>query len=174
MLVEAVRTREFQSTPPARAATSCRWGGYHGSQRFNPRRPRGRRHDQLRGNADSPLFQSTPPARAATKEPRISQTFQKTFQSTPPARAATRRADEHDGWDFVSIHAAREGGDALGRPAWDALASFQSTRPRGRRRPCFNPRRPRGRRPIEAYLRAVSIEFQSTPPARAATRPSPM
>ena len=34
------------------------------------------------------------------------------FQSTPPARAATGRTGRRGGGHGVSIHAAREGGDA--------------------------------------------------------------
>ena len=97
------------------------------------------------------------------------------FQSTPPARAATRRDALNPA---VSIHAARAGGD-------DAHVDVRMQRR-------FNPRRPRGRRrrpaPRSAASMRVSIhaaraggdavyalpsraitEFQSTPPARAAT-----
>ena len=106
----------FQSTPPARAATSARMAGLRRSMRFNPRRPRGRRpcsyslmtsvsssfqstpparaatSDVDDGNCVA-AFQSTPPARAATYGPRRSATVRYLFQSTPPARAATMRID---------------------------------------------------------------------------------
>ena len=120
---------------------------------FNPRRPRGRRR-----NGHTGLL------------------HQELFQSTPPARAATSSGHDH-GADFdVSIHAARAGGD------------FKLGIEHGAR--CFNPRRPRGRRlaPERHGRDRVSIhaaraggdadftgpsaadEFQSTPPARAATQ----
>ena len=167
----------FQSTPPARAATpghnaslsilgvsihAAREGGdFRGSlsaarwRRFNPRRPRGRRHGI-----------------AATGAPHA------TFQSTPPARAATRPRGSHKRLFVVSIHAAREGGDRDRRIFPDAPRCFNPRRPRGRRRAMrarapqpgsFNPRRPRGRRPDKELLPQLAEAFQSTPPARAAT-----
>ena len=118
----------FQSTPPARAAT--RWAAPHGthSRRFNPRRPRGRRRRAVAGVYLRWQFQSTPPARAATMvgsamaPPRL-------FQSTPPARAATDRGVLEGGIDRVSIHAAREGGDATVADVGARVTAFQSTPP---------------------------------------------
>ena len=55
-------------------------------------------------------FQSTPPVKAATQLVGGVETLFK-FQSTPPVKAATR-ADGNAVWCvFISIHAAREGGD---------------------------------------------------------------
>ena len=111
----------FQSTPPARAATSYAASSYaHIAVCFNPRRPRGRRPLCRAACQSTParaattsvpsLFQSTPPARAATSD--VAAGLRSTeFQSTPPARAATA-AELHG----VSCDV------------------------------CFNPRRPRGRR----------------------------
>ena len=141
--------RSFQSTPPARAATSYPGTGVSPS-----------------------LFQSTPPARAATRNipcssctrtvsihaareggdvvgavdatglfcfnprrPRgrrldlaINGTTVPVFQSTPPARAATITAGLDNETRMVSIHAAREGGDD--RRRWSTeRAKFQSTPP---------------------------------------------
>ena len=125
----------FQSTPPARAATRLESGviawnvsihaaraGGDASQcdsrfelSFNPRRPRGRRHEYFHLVQPNAMFQSTPPARAATyRQPQRNTRWNhgSWFQSTPPARAATLRA-----WHMptsacaVSIHAARAGGD---------------------------------------------------------------
>ena len=56
---------------------------------FNPRRPRGRRPNSL-GVASNFFL----------------------FQSTPPAGAATQPSLESNRWTFVSIHAARGGGDS--------------------------------------------------------------
>ena len=190
----------FQSTPPARAATQPHTRLAIIRRRFNPRRPRGRRPESRfhrahahavsihaareggdgqhvrvghcqqvsihaareggdpatvdAGNRPRP-FQSTPPARAATgNQPHARHRAR--FQSTPPARAATILAREPRHVRVVSIHAAREGGDET-IPA--ASAPKQS----------FNPRRPRGRRPLDLYSCPRDIQFQSTPPARAAT-----
>ena len=102
-------------------------------------------------------LQSTPPARAR-RPPVIDADDPFGFQSTPPARAATRE------FRIVSY----------------IINCFNPRRPRGRRRaatpaprrlPRFNPRRPRGRRPKDVGSVPVSSQFQSTPPARAATRP---
>src|ERR1035441_1598113 len=146
---------------------------------FNPRRPRGRRQQHIRlgvtvlavsihaaregGDArtlrapiTNTLFQSTPPARAATIHP-CAGLLTVAFQSTPPARAATQIESALCVKDAVSIHAAREGGDRQ-------VASFVHFTL------CFNPRRPRGRRHRGLHYRSVDDMFQSTPPARAATK----
>ena len=146
---------------------------------FNPRRPRGRRQQHIRlgvtvlavsihaaregGDArtlrapiTNTLFQSTPPARAATIHP-CAGLLTVAFQSTPPARAATHLESALCVKDAVSIHAAREGGDRQ-------VASFVHFTL------CFNPRRPRGRRHRGLHYRSVDDMFQSTPPARAATK----
>src|ERR1039458_8304859 len=78
------------------------------------------------------------------------------FQSTPPARAATRALHPYCQCAYVSIHAAREGGDIC-------LACG------ARDKQSFNPRRPRGRRRCDNVGGSGGSVFQSTPPARAAT-----
>ena len=102
----------FQSTPPARGATlqvpsmrerfcisihAPREGGDSGQERgafflpdFNPRPPRGGRP------------RKTWPFR-----------WQDRFQSTPPARGATGLCDNMVLFGLISIHAPREGGDAI-------------------------------------------------------------
>ena len=63
--------RLFQSTPPARGATTAQ-----------------------RSVGNDRIFQSTPPARGATASvPRRS--LMPPFQSTPPARGATQKSDPH-------------------------------------------------------------------------------
>ena len=101
----------FQSTPPARGATSpppaiCATRLYfnprppRGGRRiygrsayqfghFNPRPPRGGRLLEQVINAIDVLFQSTPPARGATLPGRWIRSGTISFQSTPPARGAT-------------------------------------------------------------------------------------
>ena len=80
----------FQSTLPARGATACQSQTWPHRPHFNPRSPRGERHElaqrieQIRGK-----FQSTLPARGATTwiSSQAAQTAK--FQSTLPSRGAT-------------------------------------------------------------------------------------
>ena len=73
-------------------------------------------------------FQSTPPVKAATKAtPRVIQW--RVFQSTPPVKAATRGRDEQRAVAAISIHAAREGGDADGENSITVDANFNPRRP---------------------------------------------
>ena len=103
----------FQSTLPARGATTGRWAAGSAPSDFNPRSPHGERHEQS-GTLLSPLpFQSTLPARGATRDgdggdlmevdfnPRSPHGERPAtdaatlgallFQSTLPARGATSR-----------------------------------------------------------------------------------
>ena len=84
-------TRRFQSTLPARGATSAldRHGGENVD--FNPRSPRGERPDSTRsGSYAVDKFQSTLPARGATLDTGGDPMEQFIFQSTLPARGATQ------------------------------------------------------------------------------------
>jgi len=123
---------KFQSTPPERGATSIqleqskkqivsihapregsdpsfyRLGVAH--RRFNPRPPRGERHDILLQTKDMSLFQSTPPERGAT---------------------SAGSAVGIDG--AVSIHAPREGSDAAVKGKPGASKGFNPRPPRGER-----------------------------------------
>ena len=78
----------FQSTPPARGATSSNAFLILFYSDFNPRPPRGGR-----------LCLYAPPETGAR------------FQSTPPARGATERRRRGCPSQAISIHAPREGGD---------------------------------------------------------------
>ena len=79
----------FQSTPPARGATSAYYNSPWLPTYFNPRPPRGGRLDRVAtfGIADI------------------------RFQSTPPARGATLGWPGLFSFISISIHAPREGGD---------------------------------------------------------------
>ena len=123
----------FQSTPPVKAAT-------------------------LKVALLEPVqttFQSTPPVKAAT-DTVCSKTLEAAFQSTPPVKAATYPPSSLCNCYGISIHAAREGGDATGKYRLSAVHGFQSTPP------------------VKAAT-AVQSEcppwglFQSTPPVKAAT-----
>ena len=103
------------------------------------------------------------------------------FQSTPPARGATRRLDPSAAVCSISIHAPREGGDGIfaDTPCANTGISIHAPREGGDQQTMgkprvltnyFNPRPPRGGR-LAAAVRAISTGlFQSTPPARGATR----
>jgi len=101
------------------------------------------------------LFQSTRPARGATGM-RNEIILDGWFQSTRPARGATSGGGGTGNLAKVSIHAPRAGRDFIGRGA--ALVVV-----------CFNPRAPRGARHAFDVPGGVSVEFQSTRPARGAT-----
>ena len=123
----------FQSTPPARGATSSNAFLILFYSDFNPRPPRGGR------------------LLVANSRQRPSE-----FQSTPPARGATLGLQNMEQQIIISIHAPREGGDPKGDPKAPLRALFQSTPPaRGATLPApwhprpdgdFNPRPPRGGR----------------------------
>ena len=145
--------RRFQSTHPARGATRCTCASGGPSQisihapregcdlvlavlvavslYFNPRTPRGVR-PWSRGKSNS----------------------SKVFQSTHPARGATISLAILRGANSISIHAPREGCDALAAVLLPAIPYFNPRTPRGVRRPAtrgrshlghdFNPRTPRG------------------------------
>ena len=145
----------FQSTPPAREATS-----YPETSRtffiyFNPRFPRGKRRDKKEAYLDAYKFQSTLPAGEATSSPRIRSAFSWLFQSTLPVWEATHR----DGIIsskaiFQSTLLAREA-TSVGVIDSDYYG-FQSTLPAGKR-------------PGVAKHQDPTFEFQSTLPAEEAT-----
>ena len=171
----------FQSTPPARGATALALQIYDGTG-ISIHAPREGGDDQFfreHGKVCA-AFQSTPPARGATKQ-----------VCRKSACVGISIHAPREGGDFfltlaeftliISIHAPREGGDLLkGKKA--VKDNY------------FNPRPPRGGRLGEHHgiqaLRRISIHapreggdlpvawptplrfriFQSTPPARGATR----
>ena len=124
----------FQSTPPARGATSDPVL-YGERTAISIHAPREGGDIQIAADSGKPLL----------------------FQSTPPARGAT--PSSRRSWDstLISIHAPREGGDAGGRGQRPRLLEhFNPRPPRGGRlhaasfairRKHFNPRPPRGGRP---------------------------
>ena len=102
-----------------------------------------------------------------------------TFQSTLPARGATDSRENGKARRKISIHAPREGSDPAQTARTPMRRNFNPRSPRGERHRgrgrqayCvdFNPRSPRGERLLLA-VRLVRAElFQSTLPARGATR----
>ena len=125
----------FQSTPPVKAATSrCESG-----------KPLRR------------VFQSTPPVKAAT-EGKTGSSGKPPFQSTPPVKAATG-GSRHKVWDsYISIHAAREGGDKYHKMnTIRDYISIHAAREGGDLNWFF--------------FAPQGSAFQSTPPVKAATKP---
>ena len=123
----------FQSTLPAREATRYYDGVCCSQLHFNPRFPRGKRHE-------------------ADKKERADQQF----QSTLPAREATACGPEVSTGKGISIHASREGSDAQSVDNLKLILIFQSTLPAREATNRhydtlhvtnnFNPRFPRGKR----------------------------
>ena len=146
----AITSAIFQSTLPARGATSAR---------------------RVPGN--SCAFQSTLPARGATR--RIAELEADTqFQSTLPARGATASwlsASAHYG---ISIHAPRTGSDDTVPHKATKTSEFQSTlpargatglmNPDGTIARNFNPRSPHGERPPAASLLRLLVDFNPRSP----------
>ncbi len=167
----------FQSTPPARGATS---GGAHpsgdmqvsihapcaGGDRqargvkgqtgsFNPRPLRGGRPMPTTNVVAQAGFNPRP-LRGGRLTVIIRHAAIYMFQSTPPARGATYAKGQNPRLSAVSIHAPCAGGD----PGGGVL------HPSGRG---FNPRPLRGGRLDLSDAGQVALWFQSTPPARGAT-----
>ena len=173
------RRNEFQSAPPARAATGSRSGRPSSVHGFNPRRPHGRRRG-VRRYPLAPVAVSIRAARTggdgAVDDDRTLGTHG--FQSAPPARAATGATARREAGEGVSIRAARTGGDGRRVLPLQAEDGFQSAPPAraatGRRHALHR----QGRVSIRAARtggdavatdEAIDNMFQSAPPARAAT-----
>ena len=80
------------------------------------------------------------------------------FQSTPPRGGDVKMLHSHVLFPLISIHAPREGGDADNVRAKGNRPSISIHAPREEGRPC------------RWRSRAAGLPFQSTPPARGATR----
>ena len=101
------------------------------------------------------IFQSTPPVKAATIEKPLDGA-EILFQSTPPVKAATHTHAVTGLCPRISIHAAREGGDARGLDyIFNLFISIHAAREGGDAW-------------AEVFLPDVP-KFQSTPPVKAAT-----
>ena len=101
------------------------------------------------------------------------------FQSTRPMRGRDVERDDDCVDRHISIHTPREGRDARRSSRSSRRRNFNPRAPRGAR-PCsaignidirdFNPRAPRGARHTLQYGMFSPFRFQSTRPARGATR----
>ena len=74
------------------------------------------------------VFQSTPPVKAATGRLSVIRS-RKAFQSTPPVKAATKSVTRMGYIGGISIHAAREGGDAILLLSRRRILHFNPRRP---------------------------------------------
>ena len=164
---------EFQSTPPARGATSC--GSFlkpKTSISIHAPREGGDKIGRHKPTVPD-TFQSTPPARGATDLAAL-RPGNVRFQSTPPARGATSNANLMGNPIFlISIHAPREGGDGgildlVGDYAISIHAPREGGDCTGRyiARPCrhFNPRPPRGGRRADRGITVHLTHFNPRPP----------
>ena len=150
------RCARFQSTRPARGATG-RLPDYGSQCLVSIHAPRAGRDVQPEVNASDPRVSIHAPraGRDVRHQPNVLE--DEMFQSTRPARGATREAASSRTGATVSIHAPRAGRDSR---AHAPLALW----------PCFNPRAPRGARLEAGPLSRPATWFQSTRPARGATR----
>jgi len=175
---ETVREVSIHAPRAGRDSRSAWWSPPRSC--FNPRAPRGARLETVNDLDCMVAFQSTRPARGATWDGCfIDHTT--LFQSTRPARGATwaiaqgecrdlrfnpraPRGARHPGGGrgrcraAVSIHAPRAGRDPTS--PWTACSASA----------CFNPRAPRGARRCSCSVSGWGVTFQSTRPARGATR----
>ena len=104
--------RLFQSTPPARGATPCCAWLSAPSAYFNPRPPRGGRHDTTVDLTNYVEISIHAPREGGDGITARQTRTHGRFQSTPPARGATYYRAQHPGLSKISIHAPREGGDS--------------------------------------------------------------
>ena len=119
------------------------------------------------------------PREGSDRQPSVPSSF-RAFQSTLPAKGATRRPSQRAFVSEVSIHAPREGSDAVPISHCPKVRCFNPRSPRRERLPWwgierggdygFNPRSPRRERLPVCVLCLVWILFQSTLPAKGATR----
>ena len=123
--------RLFQSTPPARGATTMNeWQQQIAEISIHAPREGGDQMAWAKAKADR-VFQSTPPARGATGRSPLALLPARSFQSTPPARGATKREwAQTKEITVISIHAPREGGDRSGAVRCGSARSISIHAPR--------------------------------------------
>ena len=121
----------FQSTHPARGATTDHRTGGGRTVYFNPRTPRGVRLMEIDGILVRLDISIHAPREGcdANKMGTSMQMIQ--FQSTHPARGATRLAIISPPQNNISIHAPREGCDRSLRAHFTSNTNFNPRTPRG-------------------------------------------
>ena len=169
----------FQSTPPARGATTPP-GVLSYQHRISIHAPREGGDGWITGTASGLGISIHAPREGGDENGSNNGLKLGKFQSTPPARGATEHRRQITNGIGISIHAPREGGDTTIPPKKYGPHTY------------FNPRPPRGGRlqgsagrkalqtisihaPREggdlhiAGMMTMKLIFQSTPPARGAT-----
>ena len=164
---DSTAENKFQSTPPARGATSSFFIALFRPPDFNPRPPRGgRRHTDKasmqankisihapREGGDQRVQPGSDRSKISIHAPREGgdPAFRSTvhhgppyFNPRPPRGGRPRHAGAPDGLPAISIHAPREGGDAGGKDGCLRSCDFNPRPPRGGRPslwglPCFMP-----------------------------------
>ena len=135
---------------------SCMFLATSISSDFNPRSPRGLRHNPLAFFEAYPIISIHAAQEGCDPPPKNGKLL----------------------YGVISIHAAQEGCDSCIISAKVVKIDFNPRSPRGLRRtrsdfssikPYFNPRSPRGLRPLQPTGRKPLKLFQSTQPKRAAT-----
>ena len=133
----------FQSTLPARGATTPTARRGAAGCDFNPRSPHGERPTQACDTRNTIQFQSTLPARGATRWT-VKNTRLEKFQSTLPARGATS----------ASRYPSRERSFQSTLPARGATRALRlRMQPNGH----FNPRSPHGERQRKVTILSIRI-----------------
>ena len=169
---------KFQSTLPARGATRNGWNGKN-QYVISIHAPRtGSDAEALFSLSDFSGFQSTLPARGATFSPEMPERIF-SFQSTLPARGATERKIYCESPACISIHAPRTGSDAIAGAQLDVLQiSIHAPRTGsdfGRKPDCrfrhISIHAPRTGSDGADDNQLPPAQFQSTLPARGATKP---
>ena len=147
---------QFQSTPPARGATTA-FGERRGRSGISIHAPREGGDQECVRQHDLRTYHFNPrPPRGGRHNTTHCVVCQEDFNPRPP-RGGRRGYPGCHGMDRpISIHAPREGGD---RYTPQSTAYLQD----------FNPRPPRGGRPPWGWSPCRTTGFQSTPPARGAT-----
>ena len=152
------RGSKFQSTRPARGATflaCCKWEQFYNISIHAPREGRDGRARWY--TIPKSVFQSTRPARGATTIPKSVKQVSALISIHAPREGRDDGLAEDRVGHGISIHAPREGRDILTATDISSELRFQSTRPA------------RGATP-HIIFSSQNLVFQSTRPARGATR----
>ena len=171
---------QFQSTLPARGATTGCPPTMTTPSDFNPRSPHGERRQEARRKGVHDISIHAP--RTGSDIRKIDYIIHTLISIHAPRTGSdSRAASQSRQPPAISIHAPRTGSDGvLLFRAWPVLIYFNPRSPHGERQPAqkkwraeryFNPRSPHGERPTCAAAVFSDFSFQSTLPARGATPP---
>ena len=163
----------FQSTPSARRATRQTWSGLSGLCYFNPRPPRGERHQRHALFHPVVKYFNPRPPRGERPAALSAGRLGGRFQSTPSARRATGDSSIKNLYMGISIHALREESDFTFNKVQLGQDRFQST-PSARRATCRGQRLPaRGHISIHALREESDHVFGRVRPHHQNFNPRP-